>query len=213
MLMKVLLADDEQMFRMSLASRLALEPDLEIVAQARDGAEAVKAYLVHHPDVVLMDLTMPKMNGVDATREIMGLDPTARIIAITGFGDAVVLRDAILAGAMGFVVKRGSPDELVQAITQVLAGQPYISPIMSKSMVEIIRSTVEGADHDLSYEPNTKERMIIQLVSEGRTSKEISSQLGLTPRTVDVYRCKIRKRLGLTSAAGFVQYATKHHLI
>ncbi len=207
---RLLLADDHELFSDGLRELLGQQPDLEVVAEARDGREAVRAARRARPELVLMDLAMPGLNGVEATRRITS-ELGFKVLALSMHREARFVEAALEAGAQGYLLKSSAFEELVAAIRTVLAGRTYLSPAIAGTVVQALRSrpaAVETAYTVLSE----KEREVLQLLAEGLSTQQIASRLGRSPRTVHSHRERIMDKLDVHSLAGLIRYALEEGL-
>jgi len=202
----VLVADDHVVFLEGIEALLRAR-GLEVVAEAVNGAEAVRLADQHRPDVVVLDVVMPVLDGVDAAREIAAAAPGIGLILLSGLTEEQVVRDALRVGVRGFVVKTQAADELVQAIREVSRGGMYVSPGPARVVVEACVAGAAGPDL------SPREREVLRLVAEGKTTKQAAAQLGVSVRTVDAHRASIMRRLGIHDTAGLVRYAIRQGLI
>lgn len=206
--LRILLGDDHQIVRQGFKAILQSE-GFDIVAEAVNGQDAVRLAGEARPDIAVLDLVMPFLNGVDAGREILALYPATRVILLTMHIEEHVIVGALRAGIRGYVLKTQAVEDLVQAIREVSKGNVYLSPGVSRVFVD---GYLHGAP--LAEDPLTpRERQVLQLVAEGRTSKEIAALLDLTPKTAESYRSRIMEKLDIHETAGLVRYAIRHGLI
>jgi DNA-binding NarL/FixJ family response regulator len=206
--LRVLLADDHQIVRQGFRSILERE-GFEVVGEAANGREAVTLTSTLHPDVVILDLMMPLLNGLDAGREILQAWPKTRTILLTMHTEEHQIVAALRAGFRGYVVKTQAADDLVLAIREVVRGEVYLSPGASRVFVDGYLAQTAPSSDPLA----PRERQVLQLVAEGNTSKEIATLLDLTVKTVESYRSRIMERLGIHDTAGLVRYAIRRGLI
>jgi DNA-binding NarL/FixJ family response regulator len=181
-----------------------------VVACVGDGREAVQQARDTRPDVVLMDLSMPELNGADATRAILERDPRCRVIVLSMYAQREYVRRALQAGAAGYVVKRSAAKEVVEAIRAVHAGQRYLSPRVADVVLEDY--TDEKRDDPLSR-LSSREREVLQLLAEGRTGAQIAERLSLSQKTVETYRARLVEKLGIRDLAGLVRFAIQKGLV
>jgi DNA-binding NarL/FixJ family response regulator len=199
---RLLIADDHGLMREVMACFLEAAPDLEVVAEAEDGREAVALAVQCQPDVVLMDLSMPHMNGLEATRQIAAKAANSKILVITASRNESMLQQLLEAGAAGFVLKTGDTEELLSAVRTVLQGKRYISQGLSS------REMSSGRANTTRLETLTaREREVLQLIGEGRTNREIAGQLCLSVKTVEVHRSRIADKLGVRGRSLLVKYS------
>jgi DNA-binding NarL/FixJ family response regulator len=207
---RVLIADDHTVVAEGLKHLVQAERDIEVVACVGDGREAVQQARDTQPDVVLMDLSMPELNGADATRAILERDPRCRVIVLSMYAQREYVRRALKAGAAGYVVKRSAAKEVVEAIRAVHAGQRYLSPRVSDVVLEDY--TDEKQDDPLAR-LSAREREVLQLLAEGRTGAQIAERLSLSQKTVETYRARLVEKLGIRDLAGLVRFAIQKGLV
>jgi DNA-binding NarL/FixJ family response regulator len=207
---RVLLADDHTLVRAGLRSLLARAEGVEIVGEAADGREAVELAAANRPDVVLMDLLMPGLGGLEATAEITAKVPTARVIVVSMNDTEDYVLQSLRAGAAGYLLKDGSPSELEQAVRTVAAGGRYLSPAVSRHLISGLTRTPAPASAD----PLTpRQREVLRLVAEGLSTKQIARQLGISPKTVEAHRSQLMNALDIHDIAGLVRYAIRIGLV
>lgn len=209
---KILLADDHAILREGLRSLLEKQKGYEVVAEAGDGRATVKLAKKFLPDVVIMDITMPDMNGVEATRQLMAEVPGTKIIALSVHADKRYVASMLGAGASGYLRKDCVSEELTRAIESVMHGEIYISPkivgVISKYFVEVSQEMSSANSSPLTV----KEREVLQLLAEGRSTKEISDRLCISMKTVEKHRQHINEKLGTHSVAELTKYAIREGL-
>jgi DNA-binding NarL/FixJ family response regulator len=199
---RLLIADDHGLMREVMACFLEAAPDLEVVAEAEDGREAVALAVQTQPDIVLMDLSMPHMNGLEATRQIASKAANSKVLVITASRNESMLQELLEAGASGFVLKTGDTDELLAAVRTVLQGKRYISHgLNSREM------SARSASSTRLESLTAREREVLQLIGEGRTNREIASLLCLSVKTVEVHRSRIADKLGVRGRSLLVKYS------
>jgi DNA-binding NarL/FixJ family response regulator len=209
---QVLLADDHWLVRAGLRSLLTEFGGIEIVDEASDGREAIELVAKHQPQLVLMDIVMPGLGGVEATRRIVKEYPNVRVLILSmHIGEEYVLQ-ALRAGASGYVYKGSPPRELELAIESVARGEIFLSPVISKHVIEAYLS--RAADQTSSLEQLTpRQREILQLIAEGHSSKQIAQILNASVKTIDSHRANIMERLGIHNVPGLVRYAIRYGLV
>jgi two-component system response regulator NreC len=213
-LIRVLIADDHDIVRSGLRMMLMAEDDIEIVGEAASGREAVALARELVPDVVVMDVQMPDMNGIEATRLIKAEQPDCAVLALTIHEDEQYFFQMLAAGAMGYVPKRAAPDDLVQAIRVVQSGQVFLYPSMASTLVADFVSRMEAGDAEASGEVLTpRELDVLTLIAEGLTNREIAEELVISVRTVERHRENIMSKLNLHSRIELVKYAIRKGLI
>ncbi len=205
---RVLLADDHLIVRQGI--KLLLEKEkLQVVGEAADGHEAVRQTRKLLPDIAVLDFEMPNLNGVDAVREIVRTMQKTRCIVLTAHLEEPYALEALRAGARGYVLKTQAPQDIVTAVLHVNRGEVYLSPRISRAVVEAYL-----AKKDLPDDPLTlRERQVLQLVGEGKSTKEIASVLCISAKTADTHRTKIMQKLDIHQTAGLVRYAIRQGLI
>lgn len=200
---RVLIADDHPVVLTGLQTLLARDPDVEVVAQARDGQEAVRKALDLRPDVLILDISMPKMNGIQALQQIRRSLPEVRALVLSMYRSNEMVRSALRAGASGYVLKDNELENLTDVVQAVHRGEPYLSPSIARVVIEVLQS--EQQPPPLSE----RELEVLQQIADGRSSKEIAPLLGISPRTVDTHRQNVMDKLGIHSLAGLVKYAIR----
>jgi RNA polymerase sigma factor (sigma-70 family) len=208
----ILLADDHLLFRHGLRATLGSLPDLEVVGEAEDGAQAEAMAEELRPKLVLMDIHMPGLNGTEATRRILRKNPGIKVLALSMYTEKRYVLEMLAAGAQGFVLKTSSFSSLVEAIRAVAAGGRWLSPEIREVEAEILAQPLALASLALSL-LTPREREVVQLVAEGRTSKAIAARLNISENTVESHRRQIMKKLGLDSVAELTQFAVQEGLI
>jgi len=205
---RILLADDHLVVRQGLRSLLE-QGGFVVVGEATDGQEAVRLARTVRFDVAVLDVSMPRMNGIDSAREIMSFAPNSRIVMLTVHTEERQIADALRAGIRGYIIKTQAADELINAIREVAGGGTYVSPQVSTLL---LAAYINGSA--LGRNPLTvRERQVLQLVAEGRTTKEVAHSLGVTAKTAECYRSRLKVKLGIHDTAGLVRYAIRHGLI
>lgn len=210
----VLLAEDHTIVRKGIRSLLDAERDINVVGEAENGREAVEIAEEIHPDIVVMDHSMPVLNGLEAMRQIRQRDDGIKVLILTMHTNEEYVFQFLRAGAAGYVVKQSAPNELVAAIRAVAAGQSYLSPSISKTVIdEYVRQSQELAITD-SYDALTsREREVLQLIAEGNTNREIATQLHISVKTAGVHRNNIMQKLHLSTMAELTRYAIRKGII
>jgi DNA-binding NarL/FixJ family response regulator len=206
---RILLADDHAVVRQGFKMLLAAQPDMEIAGEASNGREAVEAAERLRPDVVVMDVAMPELNGIEATRRLAASVPHARVIALSMHKDSVYVREILRAGARGYLLKDSDAEDLVSAIRAVARGESYLSPAVSNAVLDDYRRHVTNPIDLLT----SREREVLQMLAEGKTNKEIAGVLNLSVYTVDAHRGRIMEKLNLHSINDLVRFAVRNGLI
>jgi two-component system, NarL family, response regulator NreC len=205
---KLLLADDHGLVREGFRALLERE-GYQIVGEASDGREAVCLAGQLKPDVAIMDLSMPLLNGIDATRQILRTSAGTKVIILTMYTEDQYVLEALRAGVAGYLLKTKAAKDLVQAIRQVSKGTVYLSPEVSKALVEAYRSDTKPSSPPLT----PREREVLQLVAEGKTTKEVATILGISVKTADSHRTRIMRKLDIHETAGLVRYAIRSGIV
>ena len=205
--LKVLLVDDHAVMREGLAALLTAA-GIDVIGTASNGREAVRLARELTPDVVVMDISMPDLNGIEAARQIRVRAPSVRIVILSMHANREHVHQALSAGATGYVLKEAAATEVVTAVRAVAAGRRYLSPAIEAAMLEAGGSATRGPLESLS----TRERQVLQLVVEGGSSAEIARTVHLSPKTVETYRSRLMKKLGVANVTALVKFAVQHGL-
>jgi two-component system response regulator NreC len=210
---RILLVDDHKIFREGLRSLLEKQPNIQIVGEAENGVEAVRMVEELSPDVVIMDIAMPDMNGIEATRQIMSKKPDkVKVIGLTMHADIRYVTEMLKAGASGFLLKDCASEELVEAINDMKEDRIYLSHYIKGNLMNDYINLLTGEKHPLPSSLTIREREVLQHIADGKTTKEIASQLGLSPKTVETHRQNIMDKLEIYSTAELVKYAIREGL-
>jgi two-component system response regulator NreC len=205
---RILLADDHAVVRQGFRMILAGQPDMEIVGEAGNGREAVELAEKLQPDVVVMDVAMPELNGIEATRRLATSAPRARVLALSMHKDSVYVREILRAGARGYLLKDAIDRDLLAAVRAVSVGEGYLSPAISDAVLSDYRKHVTDPIDLLT----SREREVLQMIAEGKTNKEIATTLNLSVYTVDAHRGHIMDKLNLHSISELVRFAIRNGL-
>ena len=208
-MIRILIADDHAVVAEGLKRLIEAQPDMQVVAIVGDGREAVHRVGELDPDVVIMDLSMPELNGADATRVLLEQSPGRKVIVLSMYADHEYVRRALDSGALGYVVKRSAAKDVVDAIRAAHGGERYISP----QVAEAVRVQPPAGKEDRLARLSTREREVLQLLAEGRTGTEIAQRLSLSPKTVETYRARLVEKLGIRDVAGLVRFAIQRGII
>jgi two-component system, NarL family, response regulator NreC len=212
--LRIVLADDHTLFRQGLRRVLQEQPGWEVVAEANDGSEAVRRTLELEPHVAILDIAMARLNGVDATRQIVRRLPEVRILIVSMYSDEVFITQALQAGAHGFVLKDSADADLVRAVTDVANGKSFFSPAVSKVVLDdYVRQLAARGVTDRFDTLSEREREVFQLIAEGHSNKDIAGLLHVSPGTVETHRARIMEKLDVHSAAEIVLYAVRKGVI
>jgi RNA polymerase sigma factor (sigma-70 family) len=210
--LRILLADDHTIVRQGLVSILKAVEDFEVVAEAADGSEAVDKAVQTRPDVVVLDVTMPRLNGLEAARRIHKALPDSRILVLTMHDEHEYVLKMVRAGASGYLVKDGAASELVTAIRALRAGQGYFGPQASRALAEDYQGNRAAAEDPFS-QLTDREREVFQLLVEGRTNAQVAQILCISAKTVDNHRTRLMEKLGLHSPVELLRFAAKQGLL
>ena len=212
---RVLLAEDHTIVRKGLRSLLDKETGIEVVGEAEDGREAIVKAEELHPDVVVMDIAMPGLNGLEATRQIKKRFPDMKILILTMHANEEYILQSLKAGASGYLVKKAAPAELISAINAVHKGHSFLSPSISRMVIdEYIRRSKEISEGEEGFEQLTvREREVLQLIAEGRKTREIAELLYISIKTVETHRAHIMNKLDIHSTAELTRYAIRKGII
>ncbi len=205
---QVILADDHQVVRDGLKVLLERE-GMKVNAQASDGQEAIQLVQELHPDVAVLDIAMPILNGLDAAREILRISPKTKPILLTMFDESHYILEGLRIGVKGFVTKTHAAEDLVRAIHEAMHGKIYLSPEISQAVVQAYQSKGELASDPLS----PRERQVLQLIAEGKTTKVAAALLNISTKTAETHRARIMEKLDIHETAGLVRYAIRRGVI
>jgi two-component system, NarL family, response regulator NreC len=212
--LRILLADDHTIVRQGLRKVLEERPEWEVVAEAAEGREAVRLAEQHRPDIAILDVAMPLLNGIEATRQIKRRVPDTRVLVLSMHADEAYVTQILQAGATGYLLKDSADVDLVKAVTEAASGRSFFSPAIARTMLDDYRRQVTdkgaGNRYDLLSE---REREIFQLIAEAKTNKEIAALLYVSPSTVETHRAHIMDKLDVHSAAEIVLYAVRRGVI
>jgi len=207
---RVLLADDHKIVIEGLKSLLGSE--FEVVGSVGDGRALVEQAATLHPDVIVADISMPQLNGIEAARQITKTDKNIKIVFLTMHLDATYAANAFEAGASGFVLKHSAPSELVSAIHEAMKGKTYVTPLIAGDLIHSYQEVV-SPEKVLSKKISPRQREVLQLLAEGKSAKEIASILDISTRTVEFHKYRMMEQLKIKTSAELVQYAVKHGII
>jgi DNA-binding NarL/FixJ family response regulator len=210
---KVLLADDHQVVREGLRALLERNQDISVVAEAPDGQEAVKLAARLKPDVVIMDISMPVLNGIEATQQVIEASPSSRVIILSMYSTSEHIFRAFKAGAQGYLLKESAGSDVVNAVRAVREGKRYLTERIAETVLDgfIHQRSLQESESPVSR-LSKRERHILQLVVEGKSSSEIARQLFLSSKTVETYRSRIMRKLSINDIPGLVKFALQHGL-
>jgi DNA-binding NarL/FixJ family response regulator len=208
---RVLLGDDHTLVLEGFEQ--LLQPELDVVGKAEDGRALLNAARKLKPDVILLDISMPLLNGIDAARQLRRLVPATKIIFVTMHADQVYVTEAFRAGASGYVLKRSAASELVTAVREVLAGRFYVTPLVAKNAVQPLTKGQSKTGGLSVADLTPRQREVLQLVAEGRSAKEIGAILKISVKTVEFHKASITQGLGLHKAAELTKFAIQTGLV
>ena len=206
---RILLVDDHAILRAGLAALLALEADMEVVGEASTGEEAIERVSALQPDVVVMDLAMPGIGGLETTRQIAAMEQGTRVLVLTSHAEAEYLLPVLEAGGNGYVQKTNADEDLIEAIRVVARGEVFLYPHAAKLLLRGFRSAEERGELNPLEELSEREREVLALAAEGYSSTEIGKKLFLSPKTVDTYRARLMHKLGLSHRSELVRFALR----
>jgi two-component system, NarL family, response regulator NreC len=217
---RIMLVDDHQVIRTGLKTFLETQPDFRVVGEAGNGREAIERALELRPDIVLMDITMPEMDGLEATRQLKKLWPECVVLSLTVHEDKYYFMEMLAAGASGYLTKQAASDELVQAIHTVAQGHVYLQPALARWLIEDYqrlsaeKTSPEDTEHVVGLDAlSEREREVLELVAQGLNNAEIGERLELSPKTIARHRERIMNRLNLHSRTDLVKFAIKTGLV
>ena len=208
-IIKILLVDDHTVVRKGIRMILSAQPDMEVVAEAKNGLEATVEAKRTQPDVVIMDVNMEGLNGIEGTRRVAEVSPRSRVLALSMHRDAVYVREMLRAGAKGYLVKDADDDALLDAVRAVARGEAYLSPSVADAVLTDYRKHVTNPIDLLT----AREREVLQLIAEGKTNKDIANQLTLSVYTVEAHRSRLMEKLNLHSTGDVVRFAIRNGII
>jgi len=211
-LIRVLLVDDHEMFRHGVAALLATTDDIEVVGEAADGSELLRIAGNLHPDVVCMDVSMPRLDGIEATRQLLERQPDVKVIGVSALIDRSYVRDLLSAGAVGYIAKASAGEEVRRAIRTVTQGKTYLCPNVLEVVTDTVRNPPDPAAGSI-VQLSARERQVLILVAKGCKSNEIAAHLNIAPATVDVHRRNIMRKLDLHNVADLTRYALRVGLV
>ncbi len=209
----IVLADDHQVVRHGLRVLLESEPSFRIVGEASDGLEAIDLVERQQPDIVVLDLMMPGLNGLEVARQSSHRSPRTNVVILSMYNNEAYVLEALRAGAKAYVLKASTSDELVRAIREVVAGRRYLSPPLSERAIQAYSQKAESAAVDAYETLTTREREILQLAAEGCTNAEIATRLSISPRTAETHRANLMRKLGLHSHTDLIRYALRRGIL
>jgi DNA-binding NarL/FixJ family response regulator len=211
-MVSIVVADDHQIVREGLIRLLEAREDFTVIGEAPNGEEAVALVLDKRPDIVLMDINMPKLSGIDATRQLIKANCKSKILVLSMHESRAYVEEVLRAGASGYVVKNSASKDVYEAIDAVIAGASYLSPAITQQVVDAIARPGEPKQRGISI-LTERERQVLKLISEGLSSKEIASDLGISLRTIDSHRSNLMEKLNIHKVSGLVRFAIRSGLV
>lgn len=212
-IVKVLLVDDHPMMRDGLRFAIQSQPDMQVVAEAGNGACALDQVEKHKPDLILMDISMPGLNGLETSRKIRELHPDVKIIILSGMTDEEYVSQTIKSGLNGYMIKANAPTELISAIRAVMSGHTYLSPEVTGAVMDAYKQFLDTKAPAPENVLSDRELEVLKLVAEGLRTKEIADRLKIGIKTVDTYRARLMTKLNCTSTAELVRYAVRNGIV
>ncbi len=213
MKLRILITDDHGILRAGLRALLNDDPQLEVVAEAVDGQQTILMVEKHKPDIVLLDMNMPGLNGVEATRTLLAQHPHLKILILTVHEDYGLVREALQAGASGYIIKRAVESELINAIHAVSRSELYVHPAMTRALLEPAYEEQVSSQQNSAEQLTSREVDVLRLVAKGYTNKQIGEKLRISIRTVETHRANITGKLGVRSRMELVHFATQNGLV
>jgi len=212
--LRILLADDHEFVRRGVRALLETKPGWEIVAEASDGQTAVEKSKELKPDIVVLDIGMPRLNGLEAARRVRAVSPETKILILSMHDSEHLAKSVVAAGALGYITKSDASRDLVLAIEALVRGKIFFTPRMDRLMLQTFLNNGNGSgSKNLLEQLTSRQREIVQLLAEGKSSKEVSTLLALSVKTVETHRANIMRRLGCHSVADLVMYAVRNNII
>lgn len=209
---RILITDDHAIVRTGLRTLLTSEPEMELVGEASGGYEAIELAEKLHPDVLLLDLSMPDLDGIQVTRVVKAKFPDLRILILTVHEDQALLREAIRAGASGYIVKRAAESELISAINVVMRGDMVVDPALMRGLLtDTVQPTSQASE--VAEQLTPRELQVLKLIVQGYTNRQIGTELNISVRTVEGHRANLSGKLGFQSRVDLVRYAREHGLL
>ncbi|MDA8099623.1 MAG: response regulator transcription factor [Nitrospiraceae bacterium] len=211
---KILIADDHALVRQGIKAFLTMSDEFEVVGEASNGTEAIEGVKRLRPDVVLMDISMPGLGGLEATVEIRKINPSIKILVLTQYEDTVYIRRFFKAGASGYLLKKAVGEDLLTAIRAVMAGKVYVHPSIASGVVDGYLGIQKGGSHEDPYDQLTdREKQVLKLIAEGHTHKEAADVLNISVKTVIAHQTNISEKLKIHSRAGLIKFAIQRGII
>jgi DNA-binding NarL/FixJ family response regulator len=211
---RILIADDHELMRKGLAATLGEIPGWSVVAQAENGRRAVELAETIQPDIVILDMTMPELNGLEATRQILAARSSARVLILTAHESEQLVREVLNAGAQGYVLKSDAGRALIAAVEALLDGRPFFTSRVARIVLDgFLRSSDGGSAADAVQALSPREREIVQLLAEGKSNKEVARALGITVKTAETHRSNIMRKMQFGSLSDLIRYAIRNNIV
>lgn len=212
--LRIVVADDHALMRRGISDLLSSVPNWEVVAEAANGREAIETVRRHKPDVLVIDLTMPELNGLTAAREILKSHPRTEIVLLTMHNTEQAIREVLESGARGYVLKSDADQDLITAVKAVSQGKPYFTPNVAEVVLKgyLQRGTQPAADGG-SQQLTTRERQVVQLLAEGKGNKEVAVAMKVSVKTVEAHRSNINRKLSIRTTSELVRYAVRNSIV
>jgi two-component system, NarL family, response regulator NreC len=210
---RIVIADDHPVVRHGVRSLLQTDPDFTVIAEASDGLETVQLVEKHQPEVLVVDLMIPGLSGLEVTRQVKLRTPSTLVVILSMHANEPYVLEALKNGASGYVLKDSSGTDLVQAIKQVLAGQRYLSPPLSERAVEAYLQRSQASTFDPYDSLTEREREVLHLAAEGMSNPEVATRLSISPRTVETHRANLMRKLGLKTQTDLIRYALRRGIL
>lgn len=211
--LRILIADDHEIVRRGLKTLISSKPGWNVCAEAASGREAIALAARHHPDVAVLDISMPGLNGLEATRRIRKITPKTEILILSLHYSDQLVHEIVDAGARGYVLKSDATRDLLKAIEALASRRSFFTPKATRVIVERFSSSTEKPPHLVRHELSSREREIVQLLAEGKSSKEVAATLGISVKTADTHRSNIMRKLEMHSVSELVRYAVRNQMI
>jgi DNA-binding NarL/FixJ family response regulator len=208
----VLVADDHGVVREGIQRVLESEPDIKVCAEAADGHEVLEQVEKHAPDILILDISMPRLSGLETLERVRARYPAVKTVLLSFRADAPLIRSAVALGADGYLLKNANTDEILVAIREIVRGGCYFSPPVAREIVQQMREPARKGDEPFT-QLSTREREVLRLIAEGLSAKEIAGRLGISAKTVEAHRTSLMRKLGVRKATELVRYAVRHGLI
>jgi len=209
----ILLVDDHQLLRQGLRALLEVEPDIQVVGEAGDGLQGIQLVERLRPNVLVLDLMMPGVNGLEVTRQVSRRFPETRIIVLSMHANEAYVLEALRNGAVGYILKETGINDLVHAVREAIAGRRYLSPPLSARAIDSYVQKTEAAALDPYETLTTREREVLQLAAQGMTNAEIAGHLSISPRTAETHRANVMRKMGLNTQIDLIRFALKRGIL